>query len=271
MEKGKGVMAESKTPLKKTKGKDVEELFFDVSTGLKRVLGRELITNDEVAIFEMVKNSFDADADTVHLHFEEDSVIVVDNGSGMSYEDLNNKWLFVAYSSKRDQTAEKDFRNRAADRSHFAGSKGIGRFSSDRLGEELILQTRPKSAKGGPVHRLKIDWDLFEKNDKEHFEKVPVEYSEASAFQLPDELRKFGATLRNGTVIQIRKLRRDWDRSGLLGLRAALAKLINPFGENVDGFSIHVSAPAELAQDKENKSRAAKAGVEVLSKDIVNG
>lgn len=126
------------------RSKKTEELFFDVSTGLKRVLGRELITNDEVAIFEMVKNSFDAGADTVHLHFEEDSVIVADNGSGMSYDDLNEKWLFVAYSSKRNGDTGDDFRDRAANRGHYAGSKGIGRFSSDRLGEELILQTRPK-------------------------------------------------------------------------------------------------------------------------------
>ncbi len=40
-----------------------KKLHFEVSTGLKRVLGSELITHDEVAIFEMVKNSFDAGAD----------------------------------------------------------------------------------------------------------------------------------------------------------------------------------------------------------------
>ena len=40
----------------------IEKLHFDVSTGLKRVIGRDLITDDEVAIFELVKNSFDANA-----------------------------------------------------------------------------------------------------------------------------------------------------------------------------------------------------------------
>src|SRR5215470_13899386 len=108
-----------------------EELYFDVSTGLKRVLGRELITDDEVAIFEMVKNSFDAGAGTVRLFFGDDNVVVADNGSGMSYDDLKEKWLFVAYSSKREGRSEKDFRDVAAERRHFAGSKGIGRFSSD--------------------------------------------------------------------------------------------------------------------------------------------
>ncbi|WP_236491720.1 ATP-binding protein [Pseudomonas syringae] len=128
-----------------------DDLHFDVSTGLKRVLGRELITDDEVAIFELVKNSFDAGADSVQLHFSDDSIIIADNGSGMSYEDLTGKWLFVAYSAKRSDRPEDDFRNVAAERRHYAGSKGIGRFSSDRLGEEVVIQSRPKG-KSKVVH-----------------------------------------------------------------------------------------------------------------------
>ena len=139
------------------KGSEIKTLNFDVSTGLKRVLGRELITDDEVAIFELVKNSFDAGADTVNLYFGDANVVVADNGSGMSYDDLTNKWLFVAYSSKRENGSGKDFRDVAAERRNFAGSKGIGRFSSDRLGQQIILQTRPKRAKGNIVHRLSVD------------------------------------------------------------------------------------------------------------------
>src|SRR5580693_5931814 len=94
---------------------ETQELHFDVSTGLKRVLGRELITDDEVAIFELVKNSFDAEANTVHLYFGDTSVVVADNGSGMSLDDLTHKWLFVAYSSKREDNSTKDFRDVAAE------------------------------------------------------------------------------------------------------------------------------------------------------------
>jgi hypothetical protein len=181
------------------------DLHFDVSTGLKRVLGRELITDDEVAIFELVKNSFDAGADDVQLYFGEDIIVIADNGSGMSYEDLTDKWLFVAYSSKRSDRAEDDFRNIAAERRHYAGSKGIGRFSSDRLGSEVVIQSRPRD-RTKAVHRLTVDWELFEKDAKEHFERVPVRYAEQNAFQLPSELSGFESTLKHGTAVSIHRL-----------------------------------------------------------------
>ncbi len=248
-----------------------ETLSFDVSAGLKRVLGRELITDDEVAIFELVKNSFDAGANTVNIFFGEDSVVVADNGSGMSFNDLKQKWLFVAYSAKREDSVEKDFRDVAAERGHLAGSKGIGRFSSDRLGKEVILQSRPTSEKTGFVHRLVVDWERFEKDSKEHFEAVPVTYTKTAAFELPDKLQQFAARLKHGTVIEVKKLRRRWDRLRILALKSSLAKLINPFGDKGDGFHIRIIAPAEESLDKVAKAKAAKAGEEPLARDIVNG
>lgn len=252
-------------------GSHSKTLNFDVSTGLKRVLGRELITDDEVAIFELVKNSFDAGADTVRLYFGESNIVVADNGSGMSLDDLTNKWLFVAYSSKRNDAAGKDFRDVAAERRHFAGSKGIGRFSSDRLGGQIILQARAKDERTNLVHHLVVDWDRFEKNDKEHFGKVPVTYSETNAFNLPEELSKFAAKLKHGTVIEVQRLRRRWDRTRILALKASLAKLINPFGDKGDRFSIVITAPAEESEDKQIKASAARAGEEPLARNIVNG
>jgi len=262
-------MAIKKVSQNKKKANSLEPLHFDVSTGLKRVLGRELITNDEVAIFELVKNSFDAGANTVHIYFGIDSIVIADNGFGMSYQDLKDKWLFVAYSAKRNDAAHKDFRDLVSQRSHYAGSKGIGRFSSDRISEKIILQTRAKSQK--TVHKLIVDWNRFEDDAKEHFENIPVEYKKSSAFTLPKELRKFSTKLKHGTVIELRNLRNDWNRDALIDLKSSLAKLINPFGVETDSFSIFVCAPSEVDQDKKVKAKSLKAGSEPPSRDIVNG
>jgi Histidine kinase-, DNA gyrase B-, and HSP90-like ATPase len=263
-------MDDTRTLTRQDQASKARNLHFDVSTGLKRVLGRELITADEVAIFEMVKNSFDAQADEVYIYFGEDQIIVGDNGSGMSYADLQDKWLFVAYSTKRETNPVKDFRDVVAERGRYAGSKGIGRFSSDRLGKEIRLQTRPDDSTE-TVHKLTIDWDRFERNDKDHFESVPVVYTEARNFELPPELRRFGARLSRGTIIEVRGLRNEWNRARILSLKSSLAKLINPFGDEADGFNIRILAPAEIEEDNRFTADAARSGGKPFSKDIVNG
>lgn len=117
-----------------------EQTGFRVSAGLKDLIGRELIVDDFVAVFELVKNSFDAHASQVKLVFFADRLVVADNGKGMSRADIRDKWLFVAYSAKREGTEDDDYRDKIGERGHpFAGAKGVGRFSCDRLGSALLL------------------------------------------------------------------------------------------------------------------------------------
>ena len=221
-------------------------LRFGVSTGLKRVIGRELITDTEVAVFEIVKNSFDAGAKTVQLYFAEDRIAIVDDGRGMTYDDIVKKWLRVAYSSKRPENSMDDFRHKMADRKHYAGSKGIGRFSTDRLGHQLRLQSRHESESSSPVQFLRINWDKFEKDDREDFVNVPVEYEEHEDFDLPDDVEK----VKHGTVVEILYPRAHWGREELLKLKSSLAKLINPFGAKSDNFRLFMLAPSERIEDE---------------------
>jgi signal transduction histidine kinase len=217
-------------------------------------LGRELITDDEVAIFELVKNSFDAGARQVYIHFGDDEITIADDGNGMSLDDLQNKWLFVAYSAKREgnQPRDDDFRDQAADRRHYAGSKGIGRFSSDRLGALLVLQTRARTETNGPVHTVEVDWSKFEQDDTRLFGRVGLSYRTEDSFDLPTGVPQ----LAHGTRVEIRALQKKWSRSDLLQLKAGLAKLINPFGSQVDGFDIHLVVPSEQPKDDEATERA---------------
>ena len=219
-------------------------LFFRVSAGLKRIIGRDLITNDFVAIFELVKNSFDAHATSVELCFREGALLIVDDGKGMSASDLEEKWLFVAYSAKRDGSEDNDYRDRIRTSSQFAGSKGVGRFSCDRLGATLRLQTR--RAESAIVEVLEVDWSLFEGDPRSDFVNVPVKWTQRSDFDLPGGM----TGPDHGTVLEISQLREGWDREKLLDLKAALAKLINPFGEGPENFVVNLNVPSEFKNDQ---------------------
>ena len=204
---------------------------FKISTGLKDLIGRDLITDDFVAVFELVKNSFDAHAKTVNIRFGNNRIVISDDGKGMSQDDILNKWLFIAYSAKQDGSEDKDYRRKKSESSRtFAGSKGVGRFSCDRLGSKLTMSTK---AIGKPVQTLVVDWTKYEQDPKTEFETINVEITESSEF--PQTLSPNSET---GTVLKIESLRADWDREKLQGLKRELMKLINPFTQRSSDFKL---------------------------------
>lgn len=224
-----------------------DKLQFKISSHLKSIIGRDLITDDNVAIFELVKNSFDAGATFAKLHFDKNNIYIVDNGKGMSRDDFINKWLFVAYSAKMDGTEDSDidYRDKIATQRRYAGSKGVGRFSCDRLGSDLEIQSRPKDQK--VVSSLSINWNEFEESMKDEFSEIDVQYRNLSDFNLPEWVEP---PYQSGTALHIYGLREDWTRKKLEGLKASLSKLINPFGQDETNFYIEISAPQELEADQ---------------------
>lgn len=228
---------------------------FKISSGLKNIIGKDLITDDFIAIFELVKNSFDAYSDRVDLYFSNDQLYIVDNGKGMSEADIEEKWLFVAYSAKADLSEDEslsvDYRTKLrSKRNTFAGNKGVGRFSCDRLGSKLQLQT--KSLEENTIHQIKLDWFKFEDDLNNKFEDMEVKHEIKSDFDLPDELSKLEMT--SGTVLKITSLREgeSWDRKKLLRLKSSLAKLIDPFGIKKD-FSVYIHSPLERERDAQKR------------------
>ena len=215
---------------------------FRVSAGLKDLIGRDLITNDFVAVFELVKNSFDAYAQKVRLIFADDKIVISDNGKGMSRSDVLEKWLFVAYSAKREGTEDKNYRSKVGQRKRpYAGAKGVGRFSCDRLGKKLLLRSRADSQ---PTQVLNIDWTLFEKDARQEFGGIGIDLEDSPHFPGVEP------AVQTGTVLEITGLRSGWDRNKLLALKRELAKLINPFAEGPEQFQIELSAPAEIDKDQ---------------------
>jgi signal transduction histidine kinase len=242
-------------------------LHFRVSSGLKRIIGQDLIVDDFVAVFELVKNSFDAHAKSVELQFESDCIWIIDDGKGMSYDDLINKWLFVAYSAKKDGSEDSDYRGKKHNSGVFAGNKGVGRFSCDRLGSMLTLQT--KSENSPLIQTLIIDWDKFEDDGKAEFINIPVTHSSDSTFTLPPKTK----TPNNGTILCIRGLRSNWTRNKLIELKAHLTKLINPFDGLENSFSLTLKCERELIEDELLLKEALDSGDDhsPVSRSIVNG
>ncbi|WP_233963510.1 ATP-binding protein [Pectobacterium versatile] len=227
-------------------GQKSESLYFEISSALKSVIGKDLITNDFIAIFELVKNSFDANADNVNLVFEDNNgqiekIFIIDDGKGMSYEDLVNKWLFVAYSAKKDGSEDKNLNKT------YAGNKGVGRFSCDRVGGKLKLQS--KSLSDSTVNILDVDWGEFEVDAKQKFENVAVKHDVAESFELP---KGVSHDQKSGVVLEISDLREpeSWDRTKLKRLRSSLAKLINPFGNSVSPITLNIFCQRDRALDK---------------------
>lgn len=238
---------------------DKKQLQFKISSALKNIIGKDLITDDFIAVFELVKNSYDAHATGVDVIFkniysDNAKIIIKDNGKGMNYQDLNNKWLFVARSSKKEGDEEENYENyrdKIKVKRAYAGAKGIGRFSCDRLGQELYLETL-KDEDNAKVEVLITDWNKFEKDSSDEFINISV---------LHETLDTSTYNLKQGTVLEITNLNSEWDREKLLKLKDSLSRLINPSVlSNEDSFKIHLNVEDEIEGDEKqiklNKKKA---------------
>lgn len=225
---------------------------FKISAALKDIIGKELITDEFVAVFELVKNSFDANATKVEVIFENNyepqnaQIVIKDNGKGMNYDDLKNKWLFVAYSAKRTGKESDDYRDKIKPKRVFAGAKGVGRFSCDRLGKTLNLISI-KNEPNAKIENLAVNWEDFENADEEEFINIKVSHK---------ELINTSYDILHGTVLEITGVRDVWNRERLQKLKKSLAKLINPNqGNDSDKFDIEIIAKDELLADKSEKNK----------------
>lgn len=239
-------------------------LQFKISSALKDLVGKDLITSDNVAIFELVKNSYDAYANHVVITFSKNKITIADNGKGMSLSDLKDKWLFLGFSAKKDGTEDevndkqKSYRDKI--RRFYAGAKGVGRFSCDRLGRLLTITT--KTCDSLLAEQILVDWANFEVDQKIEFGNVDVEHRTLNVGNV------FPNQESHGTIIEIEDLHDEetpWTRKHILELKRSLQKLINPYSETND-FVIEIICERERKMDFQKLQDGVG-----FDRDIVNG
>jgi signal transduction histidine kinase len=202
-------------------------LHFRTHILLKNLVGKDLINDDNIALVELVKNAYDANSESVVVRFENlakdettesSRIVIADKGKGMTFDDIEGKWLNIAYSEKKLAPQENG--------AFYAGNKGIGRFSCDRLGMRLDLLTK---AKNEEILHLELDWPDFEiEGDR----NKTIQEKEINVKPIPEtdaaKLANLAEFPEHGTVLVISQLRSSWNRDRLLELKRALEKFLNP-------------------------------------------
>lgn len=217
---------------------------FDVSTF--RLIGRDLITDRVTALFELVKNCYDANAQNVNVIFEnvgagkKQAVIrVEDDGYGMSFEDIRDKWMVIGTSSKRARPySPKPFNRKCV------GEKGIGRFAVDKLGDKVSVITK----KEGEEKWLKVDIDwtaYYTETEKEADIRLFTDMENVYTYndaENPDV---------SGTKLIITSIREPWTKKEIEHLMREISKIVSPFANLSYPFKVRVIAP-EFDIDQES-------------------
>lgn len=190
-------------------------------------LGEDLIKNENIALVELVKNSYDAQATFCEVEFffigdELSKITITDDGVGMDLDTIENAWLVIGTDNKKKQL-EHPSSGRLP-----LGEKGIGRLGVHKLGRKIHIQTH-KFGYNEVV--IDIDWTKLEKANS--IDDFPIQVTE----QIPSSL-----PIPHGTKITISDLKGDWNRRKLRNVYRDLASLNSPFNERTDSFVVEVKS-----------------------------
>jgi signal transduction histidine kinase len=182
------------------------------------LIGEDLISDEPVAVVELVKNAYDADANAVTIRFDgADTLIVEDDGHGMDLNTVLSAWFEPGTISKR--RTDRSPRGRT-----YQGAKGIGRFASARLAESLYLESRVNPEAEGVM--VLFEWGAFD--DQSYLDEIEVAWDVGSPLGLG-----------RGTRLTLSRLRKRWTEDDYQELHSRLSRLISPFDEVTD-FEINL-------------------------------
>ena len=197
-----------------------------------RLLGDELIGSARLAVFELVKNAYDADANRVVVRLNltgktAPTITVTDDGEGMTLDVLRNVWLVPGddYREKQRKAQVRTVRHHRLP----LGEKGLGRFAVHKLGNRIEVVTR---AKGADECVVDIDWQ--ELIAKPYLDDAPVRIRVR-------EPEVFTGNKR-GTRITISQLRGEWTRGEVRRLLRQITSVSSPF-EEPSGFQALLEVP----------------------------
>lgn len=199
---------------------DQDKVRFSADAALISRLGRELVSRQETAVSELIKNAYDADARRAELIFDNTKIEggtleIIDDGHGMDRDQLINGFMRLSSMDKVENPISPKYgRSRA-------GKKGIGRFAAQRLGEHLEITTQ--TADADHALRVKIDWTEFQggrdlSSISNNVEIIPKEQS-------------------HGTTLVISNLREAWTKAAVRRIYRYTSDIIQPFplSEQVEG------------------------------------
>lgn len=190
-------------------------------------LGDQLIKNESIALLELAKNAYDADASKVDIvmrhpdSMEEGTIEIEDDGFGMTPDIVENVWLEPGSNYKQEQFAER--RLTPIYQRLPIGEKGIGRFGAHKLGNLIEMTT--KSANANEVF-VRIDWTQFAEH--RYLEEVPIRIVER-------EHPQHFVGGKTGTRIVIKGFRKPWERGMARNVIRAITSITSPF-ETMDSF-----------------------------------
>lgn len=190
---------------------DSEHVRFSVDAGLINRLGTELVSRQETAVSELVKNAYDADAKTVSLKFINSegiggNLVISDDGNGMTRERLIDGFMRISSSDKIDNPISPIYHRKRA------GKKGIGRFAVQRLGTKLIIRT--KSIESSCAYEVIINWDEYESN--------------ANLMEISHTIREVQPEFDKGTILTIMNLRDKWSEASIRRIYRYVIEIMQP-------------------------------------------
>lgn len=190
-----------------------QPIRFEADAALIRELGERLVGAPHIALAELVKNAYDADATTCTILLERNRIVISDNGHGMTEEEFRDLWMTIGSTHKRQRSRSRDLARLVT------GSKGVGRLSAQFLAHKLQLLTR--SSSGETIHAL-VDWDEA---------SVAGRLTSAKArFRIEADMQpRFAAGGRVGTTVILEKLKHTWAREEVRELGRQLWMLNSPF------------------------------------------